>query len=259
MRTDGKSARPQRTSVGIHYSLFTDHHSRSAPWTPSSISSARSSPSRPRRFTRTPCARRFSCSSRRCPHVTADQDAFGNVIACYRGCCGHGASTRSPRTWIIRATWATSSSAACRRSGARTDATRDFGAFAMWDLPAFELKDGRIYSRACDDLVGCATILALFQRLERIGAEAHGLRPVHARGGSRLRRRDPSREVGPASARRDHRLARNAARTKAGSRAMGEGVDRARGRPHLASSTTPRPPRSRRSPRTRKSRTSASS
>jgi endoglucanase len=50
--------------------------------------------------------------------------------------------------------------------------TRNFGAFAMWDLPAFELKDGRIYSRACDDLVGCAAILALFQRLERIGAEA---------------------------------------------------------------------------------------
>jgi endoglucanase len=49
---------------------------------------------------------------------------------------------------------------------------RDFGAFAMWDLPAFALKDGRIYSRACDDLIGCAAIVALFQELSAARAEA---------------------------------------------------------------------------------------
>ena len=50
--------------------------------------------------------------------------------------------------------------------------TRDFGAFAMWDLPACEVRDGRIHSRACDDLIGCATIVALFRELEQLGAEA---------------------------------------------------------------------------------------
>jgi endoglucanase len=42
----------------------------------------------------------------------------------------------------------------------------------MWDLPACELRDGRVHSRACDDLVGCAAILATFRELERTGVEA---------------------------------------------------------------------------------------
>ena len=41
----------------------------------------------------------------------------------------------------------------------------------MWDLPAFELRDDRIYSRACDDLIGCAAIVAMFMDLERSGAD----------------------------------------------------------------------------------------
>ena len=42
----------------------------------------------------------------------------------------------------------------------------------MWDLPAFEVREGRIYSRACDDLIGCAAIVAMFVELEEIGANA---------------------------------------------------------------------------------------
>ena len=53
----------------------------------------------------------------------------------------------------------------------RKPPTRDFGAFAMWDLPAFVLEHSRIYSRACDDLIGCAAIVAMFHELERTGAE----------------------------------------------------------------------------------------
>lgn len=48
---------------------------------------------------------------------------------------------------------------------------RSFGAFSMWDLPEFELRDGRIYSRACDDLVGCAVMLSMLEGLERASAE----------------------------------------------------------------------------------------
>ena len=42
----------------------------------------------------------------------------------------------------------------------------------MWDLPAFEVRDARFYARACDDLIGCAAIVAMFQELERNGAES---------------------------------------------------------------------------------------
>ena len=42
---------------------------------------------------------------------------------------------------------------------------REFGDFGMWDLPAFRLDGDRLYSRACDDLIGCATIIAALRIL----------------------------------------------------------------------------------------------
>jgi putative aminopeptidase FrvX len=42
---------------------------------------------------------------------------------------------------------------------------REFGDFGMWDLPAFRVEGDRLYSRACDDLIGCATIVATLQTL----------------------------------------------------------------------------------------------
>jgi endoglucanase len=48
---------------------------------------------------------------------------------------------------------------------------RGYGSFAMWDLPEFRLVDGLIHARACDDLIGCAVIVAMFMELERSGAE----------------------------------------------------------------------------------------
>jgi endoglucanase len=41
------------------------------------------------------------------------------------------------------------------------------GDTAMWDLPAFKVRGDRLYSRACDDLVGCVAILALLAELSR--------------------------------------------------------------------------------------------
>ena len=49
--------------------------------------------------------------------------------------------------------------------------TRKFGAFRMWDLPACEVRSGRIRSRACDDLIGCTAIVAALRELENTGAE----------------------------------------------------------------------------------------
>jgi endoglucanase len=48
---------------------------------------------------------------------------------------------------------------------------RGYGRFAMWDLPEFQLRDGLIHARACDDLVGCAIIVATFIEMEKSGAE----------------------------------------------------------------------------------------
>ncbi|MDI6774475.1 MAG: M20/M25/M40 family metallo-hydrolase [Verrucomicrobiota bacterium] len=38
---------------------------------------------------------------------------------------------------------------------------------AMWDLAPFRIKGSRLYSRACDDLVGCVSILAMLDALRR--------------------------------------------------------------------------------------------
>jgi putative aminopeptidase FrvX len=42
---------------------------------------------------------------------------------------------------------------------------QEFGDFGMWDLPAFRLGGDRLHSRACDDLIGCATIIATLRTL----------------------------------------------------------------------------------------------
>ena len=49
---------------------------------------------------------------------------------------------------------------------------RSFGDFGMWDLPAFELRHDRIYSRACDDLIGCVAIVATLQELSSTSIES---------------------------------------------------------------------------------------
>lgn len=106
------------------------------------------------------------------PHLSLAQDDFGNVIASYQR------GPAEPR-FAFAAHMDHPGFVGGEFLGGVSDRyleknapTRDFGAFAMWDLPAFELKEGRIFSRACDDLIGCATIVAMFQELEQTGAEA---------------------------------------------------------------------------------------
>lgn len=41
------------------------------------------------------------------------------------------------------------------------------GDWGMWDLPACRVRGDRLYSRACDDLVGCVSILMLLDELHR--------------------------------------------------------------------------------------------
>lgn len=46
------------------------------------------------------------------------------------------------------------------------------GAIGMWDLPDPVERDGNIHARACDDIAGCAAMLALLERLSKKQAPA---------------------------------------------------------------------------------------
>ena len=48
---------------------------------------------------------------------------------------------------------------------------KNFGPFSMWDLPPFEVSADCLYSRACDDLVGCAVMIATLQMLHEKNVE----------------------------------------------------------------------------------------
>lgn len=106
-----------------------------------------------------------------CPHVRLMEDGFGNLLALYRrgkatarfafaahmdhpGYVGREFLGGVPDSYLRK-----------------KPATRKFGAFRMWDLPACEVRAGKIRSRACDDLVGCACIVAMLRELERTGAQ----------------------------------------------------------------------------------------
>lgn len=115
-----------------------------------------------------------------CPHVTIEHDAVGNMIARYQR------GTDQPARWAFAAHmdhpgWVRAGEGEWRFLGSVAERflvnprRREFGDFAMWDLPAFELKDDQIHSRACDDLLGCAEIVCLFRELEAAEAEVHCL------------------------------------------------------------------------------------
>lgn len=107
----------------------------------------------------------------RYPHVAVEEDDFGNVIAGYeRGShpAQYAVAAHMDHPGYVDGEFLGGVAEAYR---AKNPPTCDFGRFAMWDLPACEVKDGRIFSRACDDLIGCATIIAMFDELERLDAE----------------------------------------------------------------------------------------
>ena len=111
------------------------------------------------------------------PSVTVEQDAFGNVLTHYsRGPADARFvfAAHMDHPGFVRGEFLGGVPEEYRASN---PPVRDFGDFAMWDLPAFEVREGRVYSRACDDLVGCAVIVAMFQELAGSGAECsvHGI------------------------------------------------------------------------------------
>ncbi len=110
------------------------------------------------------------------PGVRLHADRHGNLLATYlRGAraprwilCAHMDHPGWVRTSGRRPTFLGSVPADRLREGK----IRWFDGFGMWDLPALELDGPLIRSRACDDLTGCAAILAAFEDLSRRRARA---------------------------------------------------------------------------------------
>jgi putative aminopeptidase FrvX len=53
-----------------------------------------------------------------------------------------------------------------------TEENADGAVLAMWDLTPFEVREGMLHARVCDDLAGVAAILAAFEML------SHGTEPI---------------------------------------------------------------------------------
>jgi putative aminopeptidase FrvX len=102
-----------------------------------------------------------------CKSVHLEEDRFGNLIARYqRG--------KKPPTVAFAAHMDHPAYVGREFMGGvpksylrKKPPTRKFDGFRMWDLTPFQVKQDRIYSRACDDLIGCACIVAMLQELDR--------------------------------------------------------------------------------------------
>lgn len=106
-----------------------------------------------------------------CKHVSLQQDDFGNLIAHYKR--GNTkphyafAAHMDHPAYVGRKFLG----GVPKRYLAKKAATKKFGSYSMWDLPAIQVRNQRIYSRACDDLIGCSAIVAMLLELEKTGAK----------------------------------------------------------------------------------------
>lgn len=114
--------------------------------------------------------------------VTLQEDAFGNLIARYN----HGkARTRYAfSVHMDHPAWVQKPGAepgemtflgGVKKEYLDKGAVQSFGEFAMWNLHAFDVKEDKIYGRACDDLIGCAAMIAMLTDLEETGVVANVL------------------------------------------------------------------------------------
>ena len=112
-----------------------------------------------------------------CPGITLSEDPFGNLIALYE-------NGKSRTEFAFAAHMDHPAYVGREFLGGVPESyrkgkppTEKFGPFRMWALPAFQVRAGRIYSRACDDLIGCACIVAMLRELsqKRAKCAAYGL------------------------------------------------------------------------------------
>ena len=123
------------------------------------------------------------------PEVSWKLDGYGNLLATYRPPTTKKSGRPSPARWVLGAHmdhpgfvrdpksddgWTFLGGVPKRYldKPSNRKRVREFGDFAMWDVEPFryDTRSGRVFSRACDDLIGCATMIATFGELSRIGA-----------------------------------------------------------------------------------------
>ena len=109
-------------------------------------------------------------------HVTVESDRYGNLIAQYKK--GRSKARLAYAAHMDHPGWV-------KYEGKneflgwvpeeRLDSHEIewFGPFGMWKLNPFAIDDGMIRARVCDDLIGCAAIIALFMELEEREEDAH--------------------------------------------------------------------------------------
>jgi endoglucanase len=112
-------------------------------------------------------------------HVQIEEDAYGNLIACYRR--GKKRPKLAFAAHMDHPGWVRHKGEPVFLGGVPEERLKPkkgkphpvewFGEFGMWDLEPFRLEDDLIHARVCDDLIGCAAILALFLELEKAEAE----------------------------------------------------------------------------------------
>lgn len=109
------------------------------------------------------------------PHVSVQSDSYGNLIARYK--FGRSAPRIAFAAHMDHPGWVRYRGKEEFLGWVPEDRLAShpvdwFGPFGMWRLEPFELKDGIVHARVCDDLAGCAAIVALFMELEKAGDEA---------------------------------------------------------------------------------------
>lgn len=127
------------------------------------------------------------------PHVKVRSDKCGNLAACYERAGAHGgppppryafAAHMDHPGWVRADGHALGPVAhlagekhpmqflgGVPEAYLKNPHVRGYGRFAMWDLPEFRVREDLIHARACDDLIGCAVIVAMLMELEESGAE----------------------------------------------------------------------------------------
>lgn len=108
------------------------------------------------------------------PHVKLSTDDFGNIVARYRR--GRKKPHLAFAAHMDHPGWVRHRGEPVFLGGVPEDRldchpVEWFGPFGMWQLKTFEYREGLVHSRVCDDLVGCAAIVALFMELEKAGDE----------------------------------------------------------------------------------------
>lgn len=111
--------------------------------------------------------------------VTLQEDTFGNLIARYSR--GNARPKFAFSVHMDHPGWVQKPGGApgemtflggVKKEYLDKGTVQSFGEFGMWNIPAFDVKDDKIYGRACDDLIGCSAMVAMLCDLEENSVNA---------------------------------------------------------------------------------------